>query len=114
MSRNQIQQDLQVLFVSRLKQPYQVVVRAVALSYLVVVAHVVARVHKRRVVNGIQPYRVAAEPLNIVELFDDSVDVADPVAVGVVKALRINFIKYCVVEPFRHKVHTPLSKIFSV
>ena len=99
VTRHQIEQNLHLFAVRSLKQPHQIIIGAVAGRHLVVIADVIAAVHKRRVVHGIQPNRVAAETLDIIELLNNTVDVADTVAVGIIEALRIDFIEYCVIEP---------------
>ena len=99
---HEVEQDADALGVSRLKEPHQVPVGAVAGSDLFVVADVVARVHERGVIDGIEPDRVAAQLLHIVELLDNTLDVADAVAVGIVEALRIDLIEHRVVEPVWH------------
>ena len=111
MAGNEVEQNLDALGVGAFKEPHQILVGTVTGSDLFVIAHVVAGVHKRRVVNGIEPERVAAQLLNIVELLDDTLQIADTVAVAVVKALWIDFVKYRVIQPSRHKNHPFSNKI---
>ena len=46
------------------------------------------------------PQGVDAQPYHVIEFFDNAWNVADVVAVGIVKALRINLVKYGIVQTF--------------
>ena len=104
MTGHEVEQNFDSARVSLLKQLNQILVCAIARSYALVIADVVACVHKRRIVDRIEPNRVTAEVLYIVELLNNTLQITDTVAVAVVKALGINLIKYCVVKPVRHKI----------
>ena len=112
VTRHKVKQNFNALFVSLVKEVYKILVCAVAGRNLFVVANIVACVHKRRIINRIQPYCITAQISYIVKFFDNSVDVADTVAVGIVKALRIDFIKHSVVKPIRHKSTSFHKKFF--
>ena len=102
MPRDEVQEHPDPLFVRAGEQADQVLIRSVARGDAAVVAHVVAGVFERRVEAGIDPQGVAAEVPDIIQLLDDPVQVADPVAVGIEKGLRVDLIKYGVVDPARH------------
>ena len=104
MARDQVQKHMHAALVGFVEQLVQVLVRPVAGGYLLVVADVVARVLEGRVVAGIDPERVRAQGLYIVQLADDSLKVADPIPVAVLEGLGIDLIKYGVFEPCRHNV----------
>ena len=93
MPRHEVEQDLHAPLVRLFKETLCVLVGAVAGSDLLVVAHVVPRIHEGRLEAGIDPEGVAAQSLHIVELLDDALKIADAVGVGIVKALRIDFVK---------------------
>jgi hypothetical protein len=64
-----------------------------------VVAHVVAPVHEGRRERGVHPDRIDTEPLQVVQPRDDPPQIADPVAVGVAEAARVDLVEEGVVEP---------------
>jgi hypothetical protein len=70
----------------------QVVVAAVPGGDLQVVRHVVARVAERRGEARVEPDRVHAQPGQVVQVVDDPRQVANPVAVAVRKALRVDLV----------------------
>jgi hypothetical protein len=73
--------------------------RAELRVYRFVVAHVVAEVNLRRRVERSNPDRVHAERREVVELRRDAVQVADAVAVRVLKAAGVDFVKDRVLPP---------------
>ena len=99
---DEVKQDTDALLVGSFEEGGGVLVRAVALGDLFVVAYVVTGVFKRRVKARIDPQSVAAQALDVVQLGDNALQVADTVAVGIVEALGIDFIEYCVFEPLFH------------
>lgn len=58
----------------------------------VVIRHIVTEIMHRRCVDGREPNRIDAEAFKIVNLFENALEVADAVAVGVFEATRINLI----------------------
>ena len=103
MTGNEVKKNLNSLFVSLVKKTNKVIICAVTLCNLLVVANIIACIHKRRIVNRVEPDCVAAEAFYIVKLSDDTLNVTDSVTVGVAKALRINFIENSVIKPVWHK-----------
>ena len=99
MTGNQIQQYMDPLFVSLIKQAIEVFIRPVAWRYLFVVPHIITGILERRIITGIDPQSVAAQILDVIQFRDDPVDIPDSVAVRVTERLRINFIKYSVFQP---------------
>ena len=97
---HEVEQDVHSPGVSLGEHPREVLVGAVARRGGVVVLHVVARVAERRLEAGVYPERVAAELPDVIQLFGDTVEIADSVCVGVVEGLGVYFVEYCVVEPF--------------
>ena len=63
------------------------------------VGDVVAEVHLRRGIDGREPDGVDAEFLEVVEALGNAVQVADTVAVGVLKAARVNLVDDSVLPP---------------
>ena len=103
---HQIQQHPDALFMGRVKQADQILVGAVAGRHLFVVPHIVARILEGGIKAGVDPQCVAAQLLDIVQLFNDAGDVTDAIAVGIVKGLRINFVENRVFQPLFHEVHS--------
>ena len=90
---DQVEQDAHITLVGFVQQMLEVLHGAVARGYPAIVAYVVARVHERRIIYGIEPYGVASETLDIIELQRDAAQVAYAVGIGIVKALGIYLIK---------------------
>ena len=90
----------------RVKQAHQILVGAVAGRHLFVVPHIVARILEGGIKAGVDPQCIAAQLLDIVQLFNDAGDVTDAIAVGIVEGLRINFVENCVFQPLFHEVHS--------
>ncbi len=111
MAGHQIQQDMHPAPVGFPETAFQVVVGSIARRHLFVVAHVVSGIPKRGIEARVDPDGVAAERPDVIELSCNSVDVADSVSVGIIKTLRVDFIKNGVVQPVRHR--NPLFAIFS-
>ena len=113
VSRHQVEQHVHAELVGAVEHPAQVFVGAVSFGGGVVVAHVVARVVERRIEAGVDPDRVAAKVLDVVELVDDALEIADAVAVRIVERLRIDFVENRIAEPGCHlssRERTSLSR----
>lgn len=52
---------------------------------LVEVGHIIAGIKESAFVNGIEPNHIKTAVVNIIQLFDDAPQIADSVAVGIVK-----------------------------
>ena len=80
-------------------QAVEVRQRAVLRIDVLVVGDVVAEIDLRRGIDGREPDRVDAEFLQVVEALGDAVQVADAVAVRVLKAARIDLVDDGVLPP---------------
>src|SRR5699024_3474047 len=65
--------------------------------------HIVAGVAEGRVKAGVQPQGVAAQRLDVVQLFDDAGQVADAVAVRIPEALGVDLVENALFQPVGHK-----------
>lgn len=63
------------------------------------VGHVIAEVRHRRRIYGREPDSVDPEGGDIVQPLDDTLDVADPITIGVLKRPRVNLIDHPVFPP---------------
>ena len=59
---------------------------------VVIVGNIIALIRHRRTVHRRKPENFHTQRLQLVQLADDAGDIADPVAVGIAKALRIDLI----------------------
>ena len=109
VSRNQVQQHTDASPVGLAKQSVQVVVGTVARSHLLIVAHVVTGVLEGRIEAGIDPKGVAAQRPDVIQLFNDAVEIANAIGVSVVEGLRIDLIKNCIIQPLGRHTNPPLS-----
>lgn len=96
---HEVEKHLHPAAVRLLEEALCILVGAVAGRDLLVVAHVIPRVHEGRFEAGVDPKRVAAEAFYIIELLDDALKVADAVTIAIVKALGIDLVKDCRFQP---------------
>ena len=96
MACDKIQKDMHAARMDLPDQFPEVVVGPVPRCDFIVVTYIVACVIKGRIIARVHPDRVTAEVLKMIELSDDTPDVADAVPVAVRKGLRVDLIKYCV------------------
>jgi hypothetical protein len=80
-------------------QVVEVLERAVLRVDVLVVGDVVAEVDLRRRIDGREPDGVDAESLQVVEPLGDAVQVADAVAVRILKTARVDLVDDCVLPP---------------
>ena len=93
---DKVQKDADALFVCLFEEMVEIFVGAVAGGHFLVIADIVTCVFKRRIITGIDPERIAAQALDIIELFGDARDISDAVPVRIIKGLGIDLIEYCV------------------
>ena len=93
------------------KQALQIFVRAVSLGDAVIIAHIIARINKRRIKTRIQPNRIAANVLDIIQFRDNALYIADTVRIRVAKTLRINLVKNRFFEPISFTHNKPRLKM---
>ena len=111
---DKVQKDTDALFVRLFEEVVEVLVGTVAGRHFLVIADIVTRVFKRRIVAGIDPERVAAQALDIIELFCDARDISDAVPVCIIEGLGIDLIEYCVFQPFRSHFIPPNNRIIAL
>jgi len=80
-------------------QPVAVSKRAENRVYAPVVGYVIAKIVHRGGIDGREPYRVHAEPGQVIELFDYAGKVAHTVAVRIIEAARVYLIDDAVFPP---------------
>ena len=83
------------------KKSSKIVQRSIIGMDLGVVGDVVAVVFERRDIKGQQPQRRDAQILQIIELFGESLKIADAVAVAVVKGANVDLVNHRVLVPER-------------
>ena len=104
VSGDQVEHDPDPAGMRLLAEALHVVVGSVPRRDPVEVRHVVSRIHEGGDETGIQPDCIHIQRLDVIQPVDDSRKVPDSVTVGVLKGLRINFVKHCIVEP-RGRTH---------
>ena len=93
---HKVEQHADTFLVRSFKQRGGVGIGAVARGDLFVVPHVVPGVLERRVVAGVDPQRVAAKVLDVIQFSDDAGEIADAIPVGIIKTLGIDLVEYSV------------------
>ena len=100
MTRNKVKENVHITLVGFVENLFQIFIRAVAWSCLEVIGNIIACVSEWGFKAGIYPDRIAAQLLDIIQLFDNAVKIADAVTVGIVEGLGIDLIEHCVIKPF--------------
>ena len=99
MVRDEIEQHADPARVRLRDESIEVLERAEVGMNPRVVGDVVAPVDVRRRVDRVEPDRVDAEPLEVVEALGHAREVADPVAVRVGERARVDLVQHCVAPP---------------
>ena len=68
---------------------------------LFIVTDIISHVRIRRIIHRAQPDRADAQPFQMIQPGDDAGDISDPVAVGILKAARVDLVKYPFLPPCR-------------
>ena len=96
---HEVETDAHTALVGFFEEPLQIGIGAVARRDFVEIANVITGIAEGRLKARVQPDRIASERTDVIELGNDARQIADAVAVGVEKALRIDFIEEGVGEP---------------
>ena len=85
-------------------QPFQQVIKIFhgpkIFHDVAVITHVVAIVVIGRAVDGIEPYSSDTQTLDVVQVFNNALEVANAITVGVFKTSGINLVDYFFFPPF--------------
>ena len=95
MTSDQIDDDLDAVFVRGRAERSKVLIRAVTRRDLVKIGDIIARITERRFVERVQPDRRKAHVVDVRQLLTNAVQIADAVSVRVVERLRIDVVKDC-------------------
>ena len=95
MPRDQINDNLDAVFVRSCAERGEILIRAVARRDLVKIGDIIARVAERRFIERIQPDCRKAHVADVRQLLTDAVQITDAVRICVIKRLRIDVVKYC-------------------
>ncbi len=96
-----VEEDLQSALLSLVEQTLGILVGPVAGGHLVVVGDVIACIAEGRLEERVDPDPVHAQALDVVQLLEDALQVADAVSVRVEERLRIDLVEHGLVEPGR-------------
>ena len=99
VASHEVEAHLHAPLVSLVDQPHQVVVVAKARIHLVEVDDIIAAVEPPRLIHRVEPQRVHAQLLQVVEPRGDAWQVAHPVAVAVHVARGVDLIKHSLAQP---------------
>lgn len=112
MVYDQIHQDIHAAFFCLCDQAFHVLHCAEAWINVVIIRDIVSFIGKRGAVAGRKPDDVDTQILQVIQLADNTGNITDPVAVGIIKTFRINLICYFVMPPF--SVHSCPSQSFLI
>lgn len=93
MPRDQINDDLDAVFVCIRAERGEILIRAVTRRDLVKVCDIIARVAERRFIERIQPDCREAHVADVGQLRPDTIQITDAVRICVIKRLRIDVVK---------------------
>ena len=98
---NKIHHQLDVPLVHFPQKRIKILHRSKFRHDLFIVTDIISHVRIRRIIHRAQPDRADAQPFQIIQPGDDPGDIPDPVAVGILKAARIDLVKYPLLPPCR-------------
>ena len=99
MAGYQVQADFNLTPVGFPAESIEVPVGSIAWRDPVIVRYIIAGILERRHKTRINPYRVDAQPLQVIQFLNYPRDIADAVSVSIGKALRINLVKDGLIKP---------------
>ena len=106
MAGHQVQQHMDALGMSCFKQRFGIRVGAIAGGNQLIIAHIIPGVLERGIKAGVDPKGVAPQLFDVIQLFDNPLQIADAIPVGIIKALGVNFVKNCVFQPLFQNNHS--------
>ena len=107
MSGNQIQQHMDPPQVCLLEQSVQILIRPVPGGHTFVVPDIISGILKGGIKARIDPQGIAAQIPDIIQLFRDPRQIADPIPIGIHKGLGIDLIKHRISQPADHTLISP-------
>ena len=99
MAGYQVKADFDIASVCFSAESIQGSVGAIAWCDAIIVRHIVASILEGGNKTRINPYRINAQPLQVIQFLNYPRDVPDAVPIGIVKALGINLVKDGLIEP---------------
>lgn len=99
MAGHKVEADFDPASVCFATEPVEVPVSTIARRDPVIVIHIITGISERRHKTRIDPHRVDAQPLQVIQFLYYPGDVANAVAVGITEALRVNLVKDSLFEP---------------
>ena len=110
---HEIHNDLHAPAMRLVQQCFELLQGAVFRVYIAIIRHVVAVIRVGGRIQRGEPNALAPEALDIVELFENALQIADPVAAAIHEAPGPYLIKRHVFIPFRHDRDLP-SRILTI
>ena len=98
-----VEYNFEPAFLCLIEHPFSVFIGPVTCCHLVIIGDIVSGIEKRRFEKRIDPESVHTETFYIIQFLDDAIQVTDAVSIGIQKCLRINLIKYGIVQIFRSR-----------
>ena len=92
---------MHIFAVRFLKQAYQIFIGSITRCHCIVIFYIIARISKRGLKTWIDPNRITPQILNVIQFFNNTIDITNSVRVRIAERLRINLIKHSVIKPFR-------------
>ena len=102
MSRHKVQEHLDSSLVCLSEEFIQVFIRSITRGNLQVIPYIISGIHERGIKTRIDPEGIASKIPDIVKLLNDALQVTDPVMISIQERLRIDLIKYRIIQPFLH------------
>jgi hypothetical protein len=99
MAGYQVETDFDPAPVGFTTEPIEVPVSPVARRDPAIVSHVIAGILERGHKTGVNPHRINAQPLKVIQFLNYPGDVSDAVSIGVVETLGVNLVKNGLFEP---------------
>jgi hypothetical protein len=107
MTRNQIQKYPDSLLMSLGKKPDEIIIRPIPGGCLFIIPDIIACILKGGIKTRVYPEGITSKPPDIIQFLYDPRNIANPISIGIVKRLGIDFVENRVSQPLRH--YSPLA-----
>lgn len=101
VARNKVEQNVHLPLVCFVEEAAEILIGSIARSNRVVVCYIISCIAKRGQEEGVDPQRIAAKFTDVIQLFNNALEVADAIGIRVFEGLGIYLVEDCVVKSLR-------------
>ena len=96
---HQIHDDTDAAFLRFCDQLIHVLVRSKGFIYMIIICNIVTVIVHRGFINRTEPDHICPEVTDIVQFFNNTAQIADPIPIRIIKAAGVNLINDCLFPP---------------